>query len=224
MPLRTAEAFILRTYPLKESDKIVSFFTREHGKCRGVARGARRPKSKFGSMLEPLSQVHVQYFERESKDLANLDHCELIESMVASSAADLLHSVTVSLMVEVADRMLPDHEANDAVYRLFLAVLPAVRAADEPSVWLPLTYYLFWMVRLGGFLPSFADTEFAAEVRELAAVIATQALAALPPRALVLAQAAAGRQLRQKLKWCLEDHIEARLHAWPMLASLEAGA
>ncbi|HXE31850.1 MAG TPA: DNA repair protein RecO [Terriglobales bacterium] len=218
MPLRLADAFILRTYPLKESDKIVSFFTREFGKCRGVARGARRPKSKFGSLLEPLTEVRVQYFEREGKELSNLDHCELVQSMVAGATTDLLHSLAVSVMVEVADRMLPDHEISDAVYRLLRAVLPAIRSADEPGVWLPLTYFLLWMVRLGGFLPQFEDDMLSAEMLQ-------RPLAALSPAVQAGVTGEPGRRLRQKLKWCIEDHLESRLQSWTMLASLEpAGA
>jgi DNA repair protein RecO (recombination protein O) len=211
MPLRTADAIILRTYALKESDKIVSFFTREFGKCRGVARAARRPKSKFGSSLEPLSRVKVQFFEREGKDLSNIDHCELISSMVAAGAIDLVHSIAVSLMVEVADRMLPDHEANDAVFRLFLAVLPAL---SGPDAWLPLTYYLLWMVRLGGFLPGLDDELSAALLR----LPLAQAADLLPAG---LCAGAAGQRLRHTLKYCLEDHLESRLISWPILAGLE---
>lgn len=219
MPLRTAEAFILRTYPLKESDKIVVFFTREYGKRRGVARAASRPKSKFGSSLEPLSQVRIQYFEREGKELSNVDHCELLSSMVASSGTDLVHSVAVSLMVEVADRVLPDHEVSDPVYRLILAVLPLLRRAGPETVWLPLTYYLYWMVRLGGFLPNFTANELNPEALGLAQAISRQAAAELAedPRPAGLA----GRELRQALKASLEDHLEASLHAWPMLLGLE---
>ena len=49
MPARVSETFVLRTYPFREADLIVSFFTRDQGKMRGVARRARRPKSPFGS-------------------------------------------------------------------------------------------------------------------------------------------------------------------------------
>lgn len=224
MPLHTVEAFILRTYPLKESDKIVSFFTRELGKCRGVARGARRPKSKFGSSLEPLSQVRVQFFEREGRDLVNLDHADLLapspQLALAGASGDLLHSMAVPVMVEVADRMLPEREASDSVYRLLLHAVPALGAAVAAGVWLPLTYYLYWMVRLGGFLPNLADLGAASQ--ELAARLARSTLAELGPERAEEAAGAPGRLLRQKLKWCIEDHVEARLAAWPMLASLDA--
>jgi len=54
MPARMSESFILQTYPFREADLVVSFFTRDQGKLRGVARRARRPKSSFGSGLERL--------------------------------------------------------------------------------------------------------------------------------------------------------------------------
>ena len=57
MPARVSDTFVLRTYPFREADLIVSFLTRDLGKLRGVARRARRPKSPFGSGLERLSQV-----------------------------------------------------------------------------------------------------------------------------------------------------------------------
>ena len=53
MPLYSADALILRTYKLGEADRIVVFLTRDRGKKRAVARGARRTKSNFVGALEP---------------------------------------------------------------------------------------------------------------------------------------------------------------------------
>jgi len=80
MPTRVSESFILRTYPFREADLIVSFFTREQGKLRGVARRARKPKSPFGAGLERLSHVRMAYFLRENAELASLSSCETMES------------------------------------------------------------------------------------------------------------------------------------------------
>src|SRR5512141_533511 len=80
MPAHVSDAFILRTWPLKEADLIVSFFTRDQGKMRGVAKRARRPKSPFGAGLERLSHVRMAYFQRETRELVSLDSCELIRS------------------------------------------------------------------------------------------------------------------------------------------------
>src|ERR1041384_1236134 len=86
MPAQVSETFVLRTYPFRESDLIVSFFTRDLGKLRGVARRARRPKNTFGSGLERLSHIRMTYFQRENAELASLTSCELIESQFGMQA------------------------------------------------------------------------------------------------------------------------------------------
>ena len=83
MPAQASEAFIFRTYPFKEGDLIVSFFTRDQGKLRGVARRARKPKSSFGSGLERLSRVTMSYYQRENRELVNLNSCDVLESQFA---------------------------------------------------------------------------------------------------------------------------------------------
>ena len=80
MPARMSESFILQTYPFREADLIVSFFTRDQGKLRGVARRARRPKSSFGSGLERLSHATVSYYQKENRELVSLNSCELLHS------------------------------------------------------------------------------------------------------------------------------------------------
>src|ERR1700692_4983924 len=112
MSARVSEAFVLQTWPFKEGDLIVSFFTRDLGKLRGVARGARRPKSAFGSGLERLSHVRMTYFQRENAELANLTSCELIESQFAMQA-EYGRSVVLDFLTEVADQLLPPHEPNE---------------------------------------------------------------------------------------------------------------
>src|SRR5436305_6498573 len=76
MPLYTADALVLRTYKLGESDRIVVFLTEDRGKKRGVAKGARRPKSKFVGALEPLTRVRVAYFEKERRELVGMNYAE----------------------------------------------------------------------------------------------------------------------------------------------------
>ena len=75
MSARVSEAFVLQTWPFREADVVVSFFTRDHGKLRGIARRARRPKSGFGSGLERLSQIRMSYYQRENRDA--IAPCEL---------------------------------------------------------------------------------------------------------------------------------------------------
>src|ERR671924_1716779 len=80
MPLYTADALVLRTYKLAEADRIVVFLTRDRGKKRGVAKGARRPRSRFTGALEPLTEVRIAYFEKERRELVGVNYAEPIRS------------------------------------------------------------------------------------------------------------------------------------------------
>ena len=82
MPLRESEAIVLQSYPLGEADRLVSFLSRSIGRVRGVASGARRTKSRFGSTLERLSHVRIWFFEKETRELVRISQTELIESFL----------------------------------------------------------------------------------------------------------------------------------------------
>jgi len=81
--LKQSEAIVLRSYPLREADLLVSFFTRQEGKLRGVARAAKKSKKRFGGSLEPLTRVTLYYEDRAGNDLARLDSCDVLESPLA---------------------------------------------------------------------------------------------------------------------------------------------
>jgi len=152
VPARVSEAIVLRTYPLKEADLVVSFFTREQGKLRGVAKRARKLKSAFGSGLERLSQVRMAYFQRENRELVNLDSCEIIQTQFWL-AADYRAGVALDFMAEVTEQLLPPAEPNERYFRLLLAVLEHLRSQEPGCVWRAATYFDLWTVRLSGFLP-----------------------------------------------------------------------
>jgi len=149
MALKESEAIVLRTYPLRESDLLVTLFTRLEGKVRGVARAAKKSRKRFGGSLEPLTYVKVAYDDRERNDLARLDSCEVLESPLASEVS-YPRAVALGHVAELLDELLPDREPNDAVFRLALSVLSQLRGKDY---WLPITYFDLWMARLMGYLP-----------------------------------------------------------------------
>src|SRR5215468_8369642 len=132
MAARVSESFVLRTYPFREADLIVSFFTRDEGKMRGVARRARKPKSPFGAGLERLSHVRMAYFQRENQDLASLNGCELIESQF-DLGSDYGRGIALDFMTEAAEHLLPPHEPNEKFFRLMIAVLAYLR--NGGNVW-----------------------------------------------------------------------------------------
>ena len=151
MPLKESEAIILRTFPLGEGDRLVSFLDRRAGKLRGVARGARMPKSRFGSTLELLSYIRIWYFERENRDLVRINQCELIESFL-DVQKDYQAGVYLALMSEITEAVLGEREAADPQFRLLLLATRAVRTNGPSPV--VLAYFSLWTVRLGGWLGS----------------------------------------------------------------------
>src|SRR5271168_2911701 len=153
MALHESEAIVLRTYPLREADLLVTLFTRVEGKVRGVARSAKKSKRRFGGALEPLTVVRAFYDVREGQELVRLDSCEVLESPL-SAEVSYPRAVALSHVGELLDELLPDREANDAVFRLALSVLSQLRS---PDVWMPITYFELWMTRLMGYLPDLSD-------------------------------------------------------------------
>ena len=151
MPPRESEAIILQSYPLGEADRLVSFLSRSMGRARGVARGARRSKSRFGSTLERMSYVRVWFFERETRELVQINQCELIESFVGVFR-DYASGNALTLFAEIAEAVLPEREPVDAYFRLML--LAAQYIKREKRIELPLAYFALWTVRLGGWLGS----------------------------------------------------------------------
>jgi DNA repair protein RecO (recombination protein O) len=153
MALKESEAIILRTYPMRESDLLVTFFTRAEGKVRGVARAAKKSKRRFAGALEPLTYVRAHYEDRERQELTRLDSCEILESPLANEVT-YARAVALGHVAELLDELLPDREANDTVFRLAISVLAGLRGDD---IWMPVTYFDLWMTRLMGYLPDFTE-------------------------------------------------------------------
>src|ERR1700745_3890371 len=143
MPARVSEAFVIQTYPLQESDLIVSFLTRDLGKMRGVAKRARRPKSPFGAGLERLSRVRMSYFQKETRELVNLDSAELLQSQF-SLARDYQAGAALDFLARSSDYLLRPAEPNERFFRLLAAALDCLHSAQPGSPWLATTYFALW--------------------------------------------------------------------------------
>jgi len=148
--------------PLGRSGSPGEFFWPFVGRVRGVASGARRLKNRYGSTLEILSHVQIWYVEKETRELVRIQQAELLESFhKAQSNYDL--STGLAVISEVAELILPEHEVSEPMFRL---ILLATREVERTGDWaLPLSYFAFWTVRLGGWLPRFdrcvaCDTPF----------------------------------------------------------------
>jgi len=211
MPARMSESFVLRTYPFREADLIVSFFTRDQGKLRGVARRARKPKSTFGSGLERLSHVTVSYAQKENRELVDMNSCELVHSQFALCST-FESSVGLDYMAELSEQLLPPGEANEKHFRLLMAVLDHLRKGG--NLWQGLTYFALWSVRLAGFLPEMrVGPDSLAIAREML-VTPVSRLAERPWTK------DTSVDLRRFLVRQVEEHVERRLLTPSMLEAL----
>ena len=156
MSLRQTEAIVIKSYNLSEADRIVVFFTREFGLVRGVAKGAKRLQSKFGSTLEPFSTVNLTFFQKEERELVSIQSVELVQSRFAiASDPAFLHAYSYigDLLTDFA---LP-HDADEKLYRMIGACLSAGKA--EPELASLVVYFELWLLRLAGFLPDWSRCE-----------------------------------------------------------------
>jgi DNA repair protein RecO (recombination protein O) len=152
MPARETEAIILKTFPLGEADRLVSFLGRSSGRMRGVAAGARRIKNRYGSTLQLLSHVQIWYVERETRELVRIQQAELLESF-NKAQSDYSLSTSMALVSEVTELVLPEHEVNEGMFRLILLTAREIERLGNSA--LAVSYFAFWTVRLAGWLPRF---------------------------------------------------------------------
>ena len=146
---RQGEAIVLRVWPFQEADLLVSLFTREQGRLKGVARHAMRSRRRFGGALEPMTYVRASYAERPRQELVRLDGFEILSSPL-SRPIDYARTAALQLLAEVVEEALPEQAPEDAVFRLTLAVLDEIQVG---RVWMPVTYFALWMSRLMGWMP-----------------------------------------------------------------------
>ena len=205
MATRVSETYVLRTYPFRESDLIVSFFTRDQGKLRGIARRARKPKNTFGSGLERLSLVNLSYSQKETRELVNLNSCELLSSQFGL-LSDFEAGVALDYIAEVSDHLLPPHEPNEHFFRLLTATLGHLHTEGAGCVWRAVLYFSLWATRLSGFLPELAaETKLEGRSREIARDMLRSHVSDLAPRSWNKDTAA---DLRRFLIRQMENHVE----------------
>ena len=155
MGLVETQAIVLQTFKLADADKIVLCMTEKAGLVRGVARGARRLKSKFGASLEPFTLIHLTYFEKETRELVTIKGAEIVKSYFQASGSHEAFEGLVYIL-ELVKEFAPPHHADEKLFKMlracvdFLAGAPARAAAVN-------AYAELWTLRLTGFLPEFRN-------------------------------------------------------------------
>jgi DNA repair protein RecO (recombination protein O) len=169
MALHETEALVLRTYNFGEADKIVVCLTQAAGVVRGVAKGCRKLRSRFGAALEPFTLIKTTYYQKEHQELVSLSQVDIVKSHFdLSGNAEMLTGL--AYMGDLVIEFSAPYEANENLYRMVKACLNAI-CESQADLQIILRYFEIWLLKLEGYLPdirrcgecqrAFDDTEAA---------------------------------------------------------------
>ena len=131
MALGKSAAFVIGSFPLGESDRVVTFFSRDYGKVRGVAKASRRMRSRFGGALELFTLGQLVFFDTGRSELVRIDHFDVLEPF-ARVREDLDRLGQASWIVECVARLTAERDPNAALYGLLGRGLRAIDTAVSP--------------------------------------------------------------------------------------------
>lgn len=154
MPIVSTRSVILQTYRYSDTSKILRLMTREHGPRSAIAKGALRPKSKFGGVLEPFAEGEATFYLKDDRDLHTMSEFELIRDR-QRLGVDLPRFAGASLACELVMRLAPA-ERDDRLYRALVNALDALMEASEARVEAVALSAVWGVVRLLGFTPELA--------------------------------------------------------------------
>jgi DNA repair protein RecO (recombination protein O) len=155
MSLVESESLILKSYALAEADKIIVFLTQDQGLIRGVAKGAKRLKSRFGGSLEPFSIVDLTYFQKEERELVSIRSLDLRKSFFSEAVRpEFLQKF--AYLAELLIEFAPPNEPNETLYRMACVCLET--SVEEPKYLENIAlYFELWILRLAGYLPNWKN-------------------------------------------------------------------
>jgi DNA repair protein RecO (recombination protein O) len=213
MPLFTADALILRTFTIGESDRLVVFLTRDRGKKRGVARNARQSRRRFGGALEPMTCGRVTYRERERRDLVFVQDVSPTRSPMRMSTDDSSALGHLGYFAELIDEWAPENDPNETLFRLGASVVDALTAgaAVEPIA----RYFEYWLLRLQGVYE--ADPRASAGARAFLEAVRTRSPIGLSD---VAVSATVLRELEATHRAAIAMHLEKDLKSARVLREM----
>ena len=149
--IHVTSAIVLRSWPVGESDKIVSFFTALHGKVTGIAKGAKRSRRRFVNTLELFNWVTLRFQDRPHSALAFVHACDLVRAF-KNLSAQFEKIVLASYVVEIVDVLTGEREENRPIFE---HLSEALTFLEENEGSLPfLASFEFKLLKLAGYQPT----------------------------------------------------------------------
>ncbi len=152
MPLTRAQGFVLRNRPLGEADRLVTCFTLELGKVSGVAKGAGKLRSRFGSSLQPLSLIRLMLFRKETRSLYRIDHTDILTSFQA--IRDDWEKLRPALYAaDLVDALMAESDPQARVFSLLGRLLTSIAMPGKPGIEVLLRVFEVQLLTLVGYEP-----------------------------------------------------------------------
>ena len=144
------EAIVLKTIDYGESDQIVTFYTREYGKIKGIAKGARRSKKRFVNALEPFSCSEINFSRHNPDHLDFIDGCD-VSCHFPGIRSNLEKTLAASYLIELVDQFTPENKKSEGSFKLLhdFLVLLEKRALSEAL----LRFFEIRLLRIAGYDP-----------------------------------------------------------------------
>lgn len=132
MAIQTTEALVLNRRNFRETSLLAAFYSKDFGKVKGILKGIRSEKSRYGSSAELFSLNKIVFYEKSKGEFNNITQCDLIDGFFGIRKS-LRAIAYASYVAELVDVMTEPGEKNAQVYELLYKSLKLLSAGGEPK-------------------------------------------------------------------------------------------
>ncbi|MDX1617136.1 MAG: DNA repair protein RecO [Balneolaceae bacterium] len=136
-------AIVFRSVDYSESSKIVTLFTEEHGKIAVMVHGAKKPKSKFGGVIEVGNLLDVVYYYKPSRSVQTLSEASFLHKP-SNIRTDFQKMATLTSAIELTNQLLHEEEVNKPIFEAFRNFIVWLDETDAP----PRNIFPYLQIRL----------------------------------------------------------------------------
>lgn len=122
MPQFRTSAIVIKTLDYGESDRIITFYTSDFGKIKGIAKGAKRSRRRFSNALELFTHSRLIFFDKRESGLVRIEGCDIV-STFPTIREDIRKIAFGCYLVELVDEMTAEREPNPHLFSTVTAFL-----------------------------------------------------------------------------------------------------
>jgi DNA repair protein RecO (recombination protein O) len=142
------EAIVLKKMNFGDTSLIATFFTRDFGRLSGIIKGARNPKSKSGSIIDPFNHLQIVLYKKENRELQYISQASLI-TFFGNLREDYNKIKYASSVLEIVDKLVLDGQEHEIVFRGLCRILTLLDSSTQPPDLLLLRFIMFFIKEAG---------------------------------------------------------------------------